>query len=145
MDTSVLIEYLDESSPLARKVEALFDNAARGEVALYTTSLVIAELLYVASRLYRAMNIPEPNQRAHEYVIWLQYYVGLKVLSIDDKLALEIGELKKRLRIALTDCSVIACSRLTNAIPLFRRIEKEMLPVLNELRRLGVAFLEEIG
>ncbi len=122
----------------------MFDRAARGEITLYTTSLVVAELLYVASRLYRAMNIQEPNQRVHEYIVWLQHYVGLKVLSIDSKLALEIGELKKKLKIALTDCSIIACSRLTNAIPLFRRIEKEMIPVLNELRRLGVVFLEEI-
>ena len=145
VDTGVLIEYLDESSPLARKVEALFEDAIKGEVVLHTVSSVIAELLYVAHRFYAMMKIPEPNRRAYEYLAWLQHYVGLRVISLDDRLALEVGELKKALRIALTDCAVIACARRINATPLFRRIEREMEPVLAELKRLGVAFLEHIN
>jgi len=143
VDTSVLIEYLDETSPFAKDIELLFNKAIQGEVVLCTTTLVVAELLYVASRLYREFNIPNPNEKAFEYITWLKEYVKLRVYDLDDKLALRIGELKKKLRIALTDCSVIALAEILNAIPLFKRVENEMKPILNELRKLGVKFLED--
>ena len=129
---------------MAEKVEALFERAARGEIDLYTTSLVAAETLYVASRLYSAMKVPEPNERSLEYVMWLQHHVGLRVAKVDTALALEAGELRKQLGIALTDCTVIALAKRLGATPLFRKVESEMEPVVDRLRSLKVAFLESL-
>ena len=98
VDTSVLVEYLDESFPLAGKVEALFEKARRREVVLYTTALVMAELLYVASRLYEEAGIHELNQRAYEYIVWLERHVGLKTVDMDERLALEMGEVEKEIQ-----------------------------------------------
>ncbi len=145
VDTSVFIEYLEEESPLAKKAELLLNKAVNGEVELHTTSLVASELLYVASRLYRSVGIPEPNQKAYEYLIWLINYVGVKVVDIDYNLAVRMGELKKKLKLSLTDCSVIAYADMLGAIPLFKRVEREMAPILNELKReVKIAFLEEL-
>ena len=144
VDTGVLIEYLDLSSPLAPKIEKLYNKSLKDEINLYTTSLVIAETLYISARFYRVMGVEDPNRRAHEYIIWLKNYVKLKAVDIDNNLAEEMGELKKKLRIALVDCSVIALAKRINGMPLFRRIEREMVPVLSELRKLGTLFIDEI-
>ena len=144
VDTSVLAEYLDESSPFADKIETLFRKAYQGEVALYTVAPVTAELLYVASRFYTAMNIHQPNERARDYIAWLRHYVSLRIGSIDGELSLEAGELKKQLRIALTDCIVIAYALKVNATPLFRSVEKEMKNVEENMRRTGVSFLGDL-
>ena len=66
------------------------------------------------------------------------------MVDANEDLAIGAGELKKRLGIALTDCYVIAAAETVEATPLFRRIEKEMEPVLTELRRYNVTFLEEV-
>ena len=66
------------------------------------------------------------------------------MVDANEDLAIRAGELKKRLGIALTDCYVIAAAETVEATPLFRRIEKEMKPVLTELRRYNVTFLEEV-
>ena len=52
------------------------------------------------------------------------------MVEANEDLAIGAGELKKRLGIALTDCYVIAAAETVEATPLFRRIEKEMEPVL---------------
>ena len=66
------------------------------------------------------------------------------MVDANGDLAIRAGELKKGLGIALTDCYVIAAAETVEATPLFRRIEKEMEPVLTELRRYNVTFLEEV-
>jgi len=144
LDTSVLVEYLDKSSPLARKVEVIFKKALNRELTLYTTSLALAETLYVTSKFYKAMGVAKPNDEALNYIIWLKEYVGLKVGNIDEILALKIGELKKKLGIALTDCSIVAYALELKGTALFRKVEKEMKPTIKNLRDLGVLFLSEI-
>ena len=53
---------------------------------------------------------------------------------------------KKRFKIALTDCSVIAYAKMVNAIALFRRVEKEMKSILEKLEKEAeIALLEELG
>jgi hypothetical protein len=52
-------------------------------------------------------------------------------------------ELKKQLRIALPDCYVISMAEAIDAVPLFKRKESEMIPVLDILEKLGALFLEK--
>ena len=66
------------------------------------------------------------------------------MVDANEDLAIRAGELKKKLGIALTDCYVIAVAETVEATPLFRRIEKEMKPILTELIRYNVTFLEEV-
>ena len=67
------------------------------------------------------------------------------MVELSGDIVIRVGELKKMLHIALPDCYVIATAEVIGAIAVFRTIEKEMKPVLNMLRRLGVRFLEEIS
>ena len=142
LDTSVLVEYIVERAPYRGLVERLFEEARSGRLKLYTSPVTLSETLYVASRIYAAASLPNPNREALDYVLWLE--ARAEVVVVDEEIALRAGELKKALRIALPDCYVIATAEKVGAKPLFKKLEREMEPVRNELKRLGALFLEEL-
>ncbi len=142
LDTSVIVEYVIQRSMYRPRVAKLFELATTGEVELFVSPITLSEVLYIVSRIYEVAGIDNPNDEALNYMLWVTRRV--KVVQLNEDIVIRAGELKKRLRIALPDCYVIALAQNIDAIPLFKFIEKEMKPVLDELRRLGVKFLEEI-
>ena len=142
LDTSVIIDYIVLRSVYRPKIVKLFDKASHGELELYVSPITLSEILYVASRVYEATKVEDPNREALDFVEWIKRRV--KVTEISEDVVVRAGELKKMLRIALPDCYVIATAELIKAVPLFKTIEREMRPVLSELKKLGVKFLEEI-
>ena len=142
LDTSVLIEYIILRSPYRSMVVKLFEKALARQLELYVNALTLSETLYVASRIYQAAGVDEPNREALDFVEWIRGRT--QIVDINQDVALKAGELKKQLHIALPDCYVIATGKTLNATPLFKRLEGEMKPVANDLRRLGVKFLDEV-
>ncbi len=142
LDTSVIIEYIIMRSPYRSVVTRLFEKASARQLDLYVNTVTLSETLYVASRIYEASGVDEPNKEALDFTEWIRSKTY--VINIDEDIALRAGELKKQLHIALPDCYVIATAKAMNATPLFKKQEDEMKPVINDLRRLGVKFLTEI-
>ena len=142
LDTSVLVEYIVARSPYRSIVEGLFAEAGRGALELYVNTITLAETLYTAARIYRAAGLENPNREAEDFATWIMARVEL--VEIDAYTSMLAGELKKKLRIALPDCFVIASARKIGGKALFKKIEAEMKDTIRELRRLGVVFLEEI-
>jgi predicted nucleic acid-binding protein len=142
LDTSVLIDYIILRSPYRLKVAKLLKGAPSRGVKLYVSVVTLSELLYVASRVYQAAGVKDPNGEALNFIEWIKGQA--QIIGVDESIALRAGELKKQLRIALPDCYVIASAEAVGATPLFRRVEEEMRPVLPRLRSLGVKFLDEI-
>ena len=142
LDTSVLVEYIVKKSPYRGIVEKLFQGSTIGKYELLINYLTLSETLYVVSRIYKAAGVSEPNEEALNYIMWLKKKT--KIIGIDENIALKAGELKKKLRLSLPDCYVIATAMTLNAIPLFRKLEKEMLSIENMIRELGVTFLNEL-
>jgi predicted nucleic acid-binding protein len=138
----VIAEYLDESSPYG--VERLFDALAAGAARAYVTPVTLSEVIYVAARIYSEAGVRDPNARAVELAEWLLALPGVALEPIGREAAVAAGELRKRFRMALPDLYVIAVGALRGAIPLFLKLEGEMEPYEGELRRLGVAFWEEL-
>ncbi len=142
LDTGVVVEYIVLRSPYRVKVARLFEKASIGELELYVNTITLSEVLYIASRIYRAAGIDDPNREAMDLVEWVKSRT--QVVSVDESIAVRAGELKKQLRIALPGCLVIASAEAVKAVPLFRKPEKEMKPAMSSLRQLGVKFLGEI-
>jgi len=142
LDTSVIIEYIISRSMYRPRVAKLFRAASAGEIELYVSPITLSETLYIASKVYQAARVQDPNSEALDFVEWVKKRV--KVVEINENIIFRAGELKKLLYIALPDCYVIATAKDIEAIPLFKTVEKEMEPVLKELRRLGLKFLDEI-
>lgn len=138
----MLAEYIVARAPYRPRVEKLFGEAARGRVKLYVSVVTLSEALYVASRIYGAAGVEDPNEKALEFIDWVT--ARATPVAADEDVAVRAGELKKRLRIALPDCYTIATAQALDATPLFRAPEKEMIPVLEALRKAGVKFLDEV-
>ena len=68
---------------------------------------------------------------------------GVTLEAIGKEAATVAGTLRKKFRLALPDLYVIAAGRLRGATPLFLKLEEEMKPYEEELRKLGVTFWEE--
>jgi len=124
-------------------VERLLEDADSGRLRLYVSPITLSETLYIASRIYAAASLPNPNREALDYIYWLRSRAEL--VDIDEEIVLRAGELKKSLRIALPHCYVIATAERVEARPLFKKLEREMKPVREELRKLGVLFLEDLS
>lgn len=142
LDTGVLANYIVSRAPGRSRVAKLFEVAAQGRLGLYVSPVTLSETLYVASRIYGAAGVEDPNSEALNYLEWVK--AKTRTVGVDEDIALRAGELKKKLRIALLDCYVIASAEAIDAKPLFSHVEREMKPVLDDLRRLGAEFLEEL-
>jgi predicted nucleic acid-binding protein len=142
LDTSVLIEYILSGSPYRPKVISLLDRAVSGDLKLFINTITLSEVLYIASRIYEAAGLKNPNVEALNFVEWVKR--KMDIVNIDENIAMRAGELKKQLRIALPDCYVISTAEAIDAAPLFKRQESEMIPVLDILKKLGALFLEKV-
>jgi predicted nucleic acid-binding protein len=141
LDTSVLVEYVVKRAPYRMKVENLFNESFKGNIKLYTTLIALSETLYIISKIYKEASIPKPNEEALNYIIWLK--TRLSFAEITEEIAIRAGELKKKLRIALPDCYIIASAESLNAVPVFRKVEAEMAYVYDKLKQYNIKFLEE--
>ncbi|MEM2122156.1 MAG: PIN domain-containing protein [Candidatus Bathyarchaeia archaeon] len=142
VDSSVLIEYIVESAPLRDRAAKLLEKASTGILKLYVSPVTLSETLHVASRIYRAADVEDYNDEAYRYILWVKARTELVEAGWD--IAVRAGELRKMLGIALPDCYVIATAEEVEAEPLYAAVEDEMKPILNRMKGLRTAFLEEL-
>jgi len=141
LDTSILVEYIVAKSPYREFIEDLFSRSRRGELELYVSTVTLAEIFYVASRIYSVAGVEDPNREVENFATWIT--LRARSVNIDFQLAKIAGELKKKLRIALPDCFVIALAMNISGNALFKKVEREMLGIEDKLRKLGVIFAED--
>lgn len=137
------MEYVVAKSPYREKVAKLLLKCERGEIELYLSPITLSELIYVTTRIYALAGFDKPNEEAMNYVSYLRG-VGVRVASPDGEVVVKAGELKKELRLSLADCYVLSTSDKLGAIPVFKRLEKEMKPIESRLRKQGLKWLNEL-
>jgi len=77
-------------------------------------------------------------------VEWLYRLPTIQVIGEPLDLALEAGKIKLKYRLALTDCYILAVSKLYNCKVIFREREKEMINIIKELEKeFKIMFLED--
>lgn len=75
---------------------------------------------------------------------WLFSHPNIYVASNSLDLALRAGKVKQKLKIALTDCYVLAVSKIENAKAVFRRREREIKGVIDIIENnYNILFLED--
>ena len=92
LDTNIILRYLIWDEPKkARKCENLFKRAIDGKEVLYTTTLVIAELIWTLEKAYK---LPK-----NEIVTYVQRILNTPNIDLDEKdilfAAISLYELKK--------------------------------------------------
>ncbi|MCX8182532.1 MAG: type II toxin-antitoxin system VapC family toxin [Candidatus Methanomethyliaceae archaeon] len=140
VDTSVLVEYIVRGAPQRSKVEELLNNALKKQTELYMTPATLSELLYVVSKIYEMANVAKANEEALNYIRWLMERV--KITEVTADIAIKAGELKKRLKMALPDCYIIATAINLQTKALFLKQEKEMSG--KDFEDLPVIFMSQI-
>jgi predicted nucleic acid-binding protein len=140
LDTSVIVEYINEDSPY--DVDRLFSAIFSGSIKAYLTPITLSEVVYTSYRVYREAGVDKPNEEALKFAEWISNI--FKVEEITEELAKKAGELRKRFRLALPDIYVITTGLERGASPLFLKPEEEMLKYEEELRKLGILFWNEI-
>mgnify|MGYP001773102485 CR=1 FL=1 len=144
VDTSVIVEYIDEEGEFHEQAEAVFSAILSGRLEAVVPHPVLAETYYVAARLYQELGVDGAEATAAELVEWLYRLPTVTVVGADLDLALEAGKVKLRYGLALTDCYVIAASKVYGCTALFKKPEAEMLRSIEQLRRdYRIVFLAE--
>lgn len=144
MDTGVVIEYIDQRGKYHDQAETVFSSLLAGDLRVVLPHPVLAEVHYVSARVFEALDLENPHGRAMKLVSWLR---GLPTVIVPDGSAdfvAEVGRAKLNYRLALTDCYVLAASKIHKCGALFRRCEKEMLKRADALKEeYQIVFLED--
>lgn len=144
IDTSVIIEFIDRQGEHHDRAGDLFSSLISGELGATVPHPVLAEVYYVSSRIYGNLGLKDPSGRSEKLVTWLCGLPAVTVLGNGADLATRAGEAKLNLGLALTDCYVLAASKVRKCEALFKRRENEMLEKMEALEdEYQVGFLED--
>ena len=144
VDTSVIIEYIDRKGELHEQAEAVFSAILAGKLEAVIPHPTLAETYYVASRIYQELGVEDPEVTATKLVEWLYRLPTVTIAGMSLDLALEAGRIKLYYKLALTDCYVLAASRIYDCTALFKKPEKEILENLEEIKKnYRVIFLKD--
>jgi len=116
--------------------KAVFSATLNGKLEGILPHPILAETYYVAERLYRKLQIENPQIVASKLIEWL-YRLPTTIIipSGDINLAIETGKAKLNYGLALTDCYVLAASKIYNCKALSKKPEREMLKNIDILKK----------
>lgn len=135
LDTSVIIEYVIANSPWRGLLARLFSSALRGVYELYLSTVTLAEVFYVVKRIYEEVGVEKPGKAAENFLFFLEKHKGLSIISPSFDIAVEAGKIKSLYKISLADSFVFATAKILKAKPMFRKIEKELEPYIEDLKK----------
>ncbi len=144
LDTSVIIEYIDKAGDLHEQARAIFSAILAGKLEAIIPHPILAETYYVAVRIYRELDVKEPEVIASKLIGWLYRLPMIKIIGESLELAVEVGRVKVNYNLALTDCYVLATSKICGCKAVFKKPEREMLRKIDSLRaEYQLIFLED--
>lgn len=135
LDTSVIVEYIDKDAKFQDQASGVFSAILEGKIEAIVTYPTLSETYYVSARIYQALGMKKPQSLAAELVEWLFRLPSVTMAAENKELAIEAGNAKLKYCLALTDCYVLAASRVNNCKALFRIPEEEMLGKLAALKK----------
>lgn len=142
-DSSVFLDYIVRRSPYRRKIDRLFRKAIAGEAEIYVSTLTIGEVLYLASKIYRAADIKNPEGEALNYISWIKSFS--KTVDVDESIAIDAGKIKRRLGLSMGSCIVIATARAVGVRPLFRSLERDLVELGDLAGELDLLMLDSVN
>ena len=135
MDTSVIIEYIDFKGEVHEQAQTVFSALLTGKIENVLPHPILAETYYVATKLYQKLQIENPQVVASKLIEWL-YRLPTTIIPTENiNLATETGKAKLNYGLALTDCYVLAASKIHNCKALFKKPEREMLQNMDALKK----------
>jgi predicted nucleic acid-binding protein len=144
MDTGVIIEYVDLKGEFHEQARTVFSTILTGKLENILPHPILAETYYVAARLYHKSRMENPQLVASKLIEWLYRLPATIIPSENTNLAIETGRAKLNHGLALTDCYVLAASKIYNCRALFKKPEREMVETIDTLKKeYQILFLED--
>jgi uncharacterized protein len=150
IDTSVLIEFIDESGDFHPQATAVIESIISGRLNGVIAHPVLAELYYVSYRIFEKLSARDesPGSRAGALVDWLFKSPNIFVPANSSELAIEAGKIKQKFKLALPDSYVISLAKLNKCEAVFKSAEEEMtrgnkLTSLKKDEKVNLVFLED--
>ncbi len=145
IDTGVWIEYINTRGTLHNEAKIVIDSVTQGKATAILTPLTMTEIYYVAERVYREVHAPPKSEKlANKLYDFIYYHPFVEIKPLDYELCLNAGIIKTKYNIAFSDCFLLALSKKSDAIVLFKSVESEMRQNIKELNRhFNLKFLED--
>ncbi len=146
IDTGVWIEYINTGATLHNEAKIVIDSViTQGKATAILTPLTMAEIYYVAERVYREVHEPPKSETlANKLYDFIYYHPFVEIKPLDYELCLNAGKIKTKYNIAFSDCFLLALSNKFDAVVLFKSIESEMKLNIKELKlNFNLKFLED--
>ena len=144
LDTSVIVESVNIGGEFNKQATVIFDSINSGKLTALVSPVTISELCYVLWRIYDKLALRSPEKISKDFCEYVYYHPGVRILEMSLELLLEAGSIKRRYALALSDCFVLAASKLNRCNAIFRHREDEIESVLKDLsKEFKLVFLED--
>jgi len=144
LDTGVIAESVNVGGELNKQATIIFDAINSGSLTAFVNPITISELRYVLWRMYDKLAVKNAEKVSMDFCEYIYYHPGIRVLEMSLELLLEAGSIKHRYALAISDCFVLAASKLNRCRAVFRHKEHEIEPILKYLvKEFDVIFLED--
>ena len=81
LDTSVIIDYIDERGSAHVEASLIFNELSRGNIFSFITHPTLAETYYVSYRIYKKIGLKEPLKVAEKLVRWLYMHPSIEIIE----------------------------------------------------------------
>jgi len=102
LDSFAVLAYL-QAEKGAQQVKELFHQAATGQLSVQMTVINLGEVYYITSRAYG-------QERAEEVLAMLRH-LPIKLVVVDEKLALETARIKAKHPLSYADAFAVALAQ----------------------------------
>lgn len=135
LDTGVIAESVNINGEFYKQAATVFDAIKSGSMTALLSPVTISELHYVLWRIYDKLAMKNAEKVSGEFCEYIYYHPSIRIVETSLGLLLEAGSIKHRYSLALSDCFVLAVSKLNKCKAVFRHKEDEMEPALKDLNR----------
>ena len=144
LDTGVIAESVNIGGEFSKQATIIFDAINSWSLTALVNPVTISELRYVLWRIYDKLAVKNPDKVSKDFCEYIYYHPGIRILQMSLELLLEAGSIKHRYALALSDCFVLAASKLNRCKAVFRHKEDEIEQVLKDLsKEFDLIFLED--
>lgn len=144
LDTGVIAESVNKRGEFYAQATTIIDAIKFGSLTALVSPVTVSELHYVLWRIYDQLAIADAGKVSHKFCEYIYYHPNIKIVEMSLELLLEVGSIKHRYSLALSDCFVLAASKLNKCRAVFLQKEDEMEHMLKGLKKeFDILFLEE--
>lgn len=144
LDTGVIAESVNLTGEFNKQATIILDAINSGSLTALVSPVTITELRYVLWRIYDKLGVKNADKISRDFCEYIYYHPNIRILEMSLELILEAGAIKHRYSLALSDCFVLAASKLNRCKAVFRDKEEEVEQVLKDLsKEFDLLFLED--